>query len=359
MKPGLLFVAALVLPCAALAQAFRGTFSGAVTDAQGDGLAKLMIVATQPGAGGTSTAIAEFTGEYIIPFLSPGIYEISAEAPGFKKSIRRGITLSAGAHPIIDIRMEIGSVSDSVTVTADAPLLVLATPSVGQVITTAEVDAFPINGRTPMMLNNLALGVISTFEPGPVRPFDNGAPNSVSIGGAPASRNEVLLNGSPNAGFSNQMAYSPPSDSVTEVRVNVFEMDAAIGHSMGGSINLVTKGGTNSLHGSAYIFNQTSTLDANSFFNNAHSVARPPYHQNQYGFTVGGPLVLPKIYNGRNRVFWFYGWEGMRDSDPANSPLETGNPENFTSGPTPDEPKGDFSALLKVPRNNHHTIFDP
>jgi hypothetical protein len=359
MKLGLLFVAALVLPCAAFAQEFRGTFSGAVTDAQGAGLAKAKIVVTETQTGVKSTAVAELTGEYTIPFLSPGIYEITAEAPGFKKSVRRGITLSAGAHPIIDIRMEIGSVSDSITVTADAPLLVLANPSVGQVITTAEVDAFPINGRTPMMLDNLALGVISTFEPGPVRPFDNGAPNQVSIGGAPTRRNEVLLNGAPNAGFANDMAYSPPSDSVTEVRVNVFEMDAAIGHSMGGSINLVTKGGTNSLHGSAYIFNQTSVFDANSFFNNAHSVARPSYHQNQYGFTVGGPLVLPKIYNGRNRVFWFYGQEGMRDSDPANSPLETGNPENFTSVPTVDERKGDFSALLKVPGNNNYTIYDP
>src|SRR5260370_23852992 len=135
MKQGLLFVAALVLPCVALAQEFRGTFSGAVTDAQGAGLAKAKIVATQTETGVKSTAVAELTGEYTIPFLSPGIYEISAEAPGFKKSIRRGITLSAGAHPIIDIRMEIGSVSDSGTVTADAPRLVLANPPGGPVIT--------------------------------------------------------------------------------------------------------------------------------------------------------------------------------------------------------------------------------
>src|SRR5437764_4536755 len=101
-----------------------------------------------------------------------------AEAPGFKKFVRDGLTLSAGEHAVIDIRLEVGVVTESVEVIADAPLLVTANPSVGQVITTAEVEDIPINGRTPMMLGNLALGVVSTFEPGPVRPFDNGAPNS-------------------------------------------------------------------------------------------------------------------------------------------------------------------------------------
>src|SRR5439155_8046537 len=100
----------------------------------------------------------------------------AAEAPGFKKFVRQGLTLSAGEHPVIDIRLDVGAVSESVEVTADAPLLVTSNTSIGQVITTEEVEDFPINGRTPMMLANLALGVISTFEPGPVRPFDNGAP---------------------------------------------------------------------------------------------------------------------------------------------------------------------------------------
>jgi hypothetical protein len=163
------------------------------------------------------------------------------------------------------------------------------------------VEDLPVNGRTPMMLGNLALGVISTFEPGPVRPFDNSAPNSISIGGAPASRNEVLLNGAPNAGQTNQMAYSPPQDSVTEVRVSVFDMDSSFGHTMGGTVNLVTKGGTNSIHGTAYIFNQTSAVDANSFFINARGVGRPPYHQNQYGVNSGGPVWIPKVFNGLSR----------------------------------------------------------
>jgi hypothetical protein len=353
------FVLASLAAAALFGQEFRGTFSGSVSDTQGAAIPKVKVTVTETRTGTTAAAVSSDSGEYTIPFLTPGIYEISAEAPGFKKFVRQGLTLSAGEHPVIDVKLEVGGVNEQVTVTADAPLLVTANPSLGQVITTAEVEDFPVNGRTPMMLGNLALGVISTFEPGPVRPFDNSAPNSISIGGAPASRNEVLLNGAPNAGQTNQMAYSPPQDSVTEVRVSVFDMDSSFGHTMGGTVNLVTKGGTNSLHGTAYIFNQTSAVDANSFFNNARGVGRPPYHQNQYGVNSGGPVWIPKVFNGKNRVFWFFAWEGMRDSDPANSPLETGNPENFATVPTAAERSGDFSALLKVPGANNYTIYDP
>jgi hypothetical protein len=358
MKTSMLLASALLVGGALLAQEYRGTFSGSVTDAQGAAIPGVKVVVTETRTGTKASTVSGGTGEYTIPFLAIGTYDIAAESPGFKKFAQKGITLSAGEHPVIDIHLEVGSLTEEVTVTAEAPILVTANPSLGQVITTAEVEDIPVNGRTPMMLDNLAMGVVSTFEPGPVRPFDNSAPNSISIGGAPATHNEVLLNGAPNAGQTNQMAYSPMQDAVTEVRVNTFDMDAANGHTMGGTVNMITKGGTNSLHGSAYIYNQTSAVDANTFFNNAKSVPRPPYHQNQYGITSGGPVFVPKIFNGKNRVFWFFGWEGMRDSDPANSPLETGNPENFTSVPTAAERQGDFSTLLKL-STNAATIYDP
>ncbi len=353
------FLFALLGVAAALsAQEFRGTFSGIVTDSQGSAIPKVKITVNETRTNTKANAVSGTTGEYTIPFLAPGLYDITAEAAGFKTFNQRGMTLSAGEHPVVDIHLEVGAISESVTVTAEAPILVTSNPSLGQVITTAEVEDIPINGRTPMMLDNLALGVVSTFEPGPVRPFDNGAANSISIGGAPSSRNEVLLDGAPNAGQTNQMAYSPMSDAVTEVRVQAFDMDASSGHTMGGTVNVVTKSGTNSLHGTAYIYNQTSAVDANTFFNNRSSVPRPPYHQNQYGITSGGPVWIPKVFNGKNKVFWFFGWEGMRDSDPADSPLETGNPEDYTSVPTAAERRGDFSQFLGL-ASNATTIYDP
>ena len=339
------------------AQEFRGTFSGTVTDATGAAIPKAKIVATETQTGSKATVVSETSGAYTIPFLPPGEYDISAEAPGFKQYLRHGLKLSAGDSPVVDIRLEVGTASESVTITADVPILEASNATVGQVLSTKEVDSLPVNGRVPMMLGNLAFGVISTYEPGPVRPFDNSAPNEISIGGAPSSRNEVLLDGAPNAGQTNQMAYSPIQDAVTQVRVNLFDMDAAYGHTMGGTINVVTKSGTNSIHGAGWIYNQTSAVDANSFFNNSSSKPRPPYHQNQYGFYASGPVWIPKVFNGKNKVFWLFGYEGMRDSDPANSPLETGSPENFATVPTAAERTGDFSALLNLGTN--YTIYDP
>ena len=339
------------------AQEFRGTFSGTVTDATGSPVPKAKVVATEIGTGSKTTVYSETSGAYTIPFLPPGEYDISAELQGFKQSLRHGLKLSSGDSPVVDIRLAIGATSESVSVTADVPILETSSPTVGQVLSTKEVDALPVNGRVPMMLGNLAFGVISTYEPGPVRPFDNSAPNEISIGGAPSGRNEVLLNGAPNAGQTNQMAYSPIQDAVTEVRVNLFDMDAAYGHTMGGTINVVTKNGVNDIHGAVWIYNQTSVVDANSFFNNSSGKPRPPYHQNQYGGYASGPVYLPKVFNGKNKVFWLFGYEGMRDSDPANSPLETGSPENFATVPTAAERTGDFSALAKLGAN--YTIYDP
>src|SRR2546422_987810 len=280
------FAIVLLFSAALAAQEFRGTFSGAVTDAQGAAVGKAKIVATETRTGAKSETVSEASGAYTIPFLAPGEYAITAEAPGFKKSVRQGLTLGMGEHPVIEIRMEVGAVSEAVTVMADSPLIEAANGSVGQVITSDEVEDFPVNGRTPLMLAQLALGVISTVEPGvQVRPFDNNTPASFSLGGASAGTNELLYNGAPNAAFRNQIAYSPPQDAVMQVRVTAFEADASFGHTGGGTANQITKSGTNAFHGSVYEFFQHSDLAANQFFYNARGVPRPIYRYNQYGLS--------------------------------------------------------------------------
>jgi hypothetical protein len=229
------------------------------------------------------------------------------------------------------------------------------------VITSDEVETMPTNGGTPLMLAQLALGAIPTVEPGTqVRPFDNNTPGSFSLGGATSGTNELLYNGAPNTAFRSQLAYSPPQDAVQQVRVNVFEADSSFGHTGGGTANVITKSGTNQLHGSLYEFNQVSALAANQFFYNANGVPRPAYRYNQYGLSAGGPVWIPKIFNGKNRVFWMFAWQGLKDSDPANSPRETGSPVNFATVPTAAERQGDFSALLKANTSgNDYTIYDP
>jgi hypothetical protein len=355
-------LATIVLFCLPLlSQEYRGTFSGTITDPQQAPVAGAKVTATETQTGTKTEAVSESTGAYNLPFLAPGTYQIKVEAPGFKQFTRTGLTLSASEHPVIDIAMQVGDVSQSVTVAAESPLLIASNASVGQTVTTQEVEDLPVNGRTPIELATLAMGVINTIQPGPVRPFDNPGAN-FQMGGAPAGSNELLLDGAPDAGPSTNgtLAYSPPHEAVQEVRVNVFDTDAAYGHTNGGTVNQILKSGGNTIHGAAYEFNQQSSLDANQFYTNKAGQPTPPYHQNQYGISAGGPVLIPKVYNGKNKLFWFFAYEGLRDSDPANSPLETGNPLNFATVPTAAERTGDFSALLALNTGStNYTIYNP
>ena len=353
---GLVAACCLILSASLFSQT-QGTFSGTVTDQSGSAVPKAKVTAVEAQTGNKTETVTADSGAYTLPFLPNGTYTLTAESPGFKQAVRQGLTLDAGAHPIINMTMEVGAVTEAVTVTSDSPLITASNASIGQVITTREVENLPVNGRTPLMLDTLAMGAVSTFEPGPVRPFDQPAATQVSLGGAPVGTNESLLDGAPNAGFGNQLAYSPPQDAVIEVRVNAFESDASLGHTGGGTLNQITKSGTNDFHGSLWEFNQTSFLDANSFFTNKAGQPKPPYHYNQYGLAVGGPVWIPKVFNGKNKLFWFLTYEGLKDSDPANSPLETGNPVNYATVPTAAERNGDFSALLKI--GPQYQLYNP
>ena len=308
-------------------------------DASGAAIPGVTITILETRTGTTSETVSDSTGQYGVPFLAPGEYEVHAHLPGFKEYARKAIRLSSGDHLTIDVRLDVGDLADSVSVTADAPLVNTANSSTGQTITTRQVEELPLNGRNPMMLAQLAIGVIATGNPSLVHPFDNGAAAAWSIGGTPSQTSEILLDGSPNATWDNRLAYSPPQDSVQELRVKAFDADAAYGHTGSGTINKIMKTGTNALHGSASEFTQPASLSANSFFNNRSGLGNPPTKLNQYGFTAGGPVVIPHVVNGHNKLFWFFAGEALKDSQPNT---------NFTTVPTDAERRGDFSALLNV-----------
>lgn len=333
-----------VFPCLALSQEFRGTISGAVTDPNGAPVPGVRVSVTEVRTGTTSNTVSDETGQYSIPFLAPGQYRLDAKVTGFKAYERKGITLASGEHPVLDIHLELGEVTQTVNVTEQEPLLNIADASVGQNITTRQVEDLPLNGRTPMMLAQLSIGVIPTAQPSLVHPFDNSGAASWSIGGTPAQTSELLMDGSPDATWDGRLAYSPPQDAVQEVTVKAFDNDAAYGHTFAGTANQILKTGTNSLHGSLYEFNQPSTLDAVNFFTNKTGSAVPVTHFNQYGLTAGGPVVLPKVFNGRNKLFWFFAWENLSDAQPNNSTLSSST-SNFTTVPTAAERAGNFSAL--------------
>jgi hypothetical protein len=331
------------------AQEFRGTISGAVNDPTGAAIPGAAVTVRETHTGTISKTVSDSAGQYVVPFLLPGDYEISAKAAGFQSVTQKNVTLQAQEHPIVNLALPVGSTDTVVTVSTAPPLVDQANASVGQVISTESVADLPLNGRTPTTLTELSVGVITTAAPQIVHPFDNNAGNSWSIGGTPNQVSEVLLDGSPDLTLLGALAYAPTQDSVQEVSVRPFDTDASFGHTIGGVINQITKTGTNALHGTLYEFYQTAGLDANLYFNKRATpvVVRPNAHFHQYGGTVGGPVFIPKVFNGKDKLFFFFAYEGLRDSTPATTfvtvPTGTGTPG--TAGAT-GERAGDFSALL-------------
>ncbi len=190
--------------------------------------------------------------------------------------------------------------------------------------------------------------MLATGQPSLIHPFDSAAAAGWSIGGTPSQTNEILIDGSPDATWDGRLAYSPPTDAVQEVRVKAFDSDAGFGHTGGGTMNQVLKTGTNALHGSAWEFNQPNTLIANNFFNNKAGLGNPVTHYNQYGVTAGGPIWIPKVFDGRNKLFWFFAWEGLKDNQPNTT---------FLTVPTDAERSGDFSALLAL--GSQYQLYNP
>jgi hypothetical protein len=329
------------------AQEFRGTISGVVADSAGAVIPGATIVITESQTGTINRTVSDAAGQYVVPFLAPGDYSITVSASGFQNVTHKGITLQSQEHPIVNLALPVGEASQTVTVTGAAPLIDQANASVGQVISTESVADLPLNGRTPAVLTELSVGVISEIPPQLVHPFDNSAGNSWSIGGTPNQASEVLLDGSPDLTVIGQLAFSPSEDTVQEVSIRPFDTDASFGHTIGGVVNQITKTGTNRLHGTAYEFNQIPNLDANLYLNGRITPVPklPVTHFNQWGLTVGGPIMIPKIYDGRDKAFFFFAYEGLKDSQPVTTDLTvptTGGGLTATSG----EVNGDFYQAL-------------
>jgi len=329
-------------------QEFRSTVSGRITDPSGAAIAGAKVEAVEAGTGARSLTSSGVDGEYSLPFLPPGRYTLTAESAGFKKYVQEGVTVGTNQRIAIDIALQLGSQAESITVSADAAMLQTSTASVGQVIGEAQIAVMPMNGRTPLTLAQLSYGVTPSSDPRFTRPFDNAGPSGFSMGGGQAQTNELLLDGSPDMTRNRRVAYNPPVDAVQEIKVEAFQPDAAYGNTGGGTVNVVMKGGTNDFHGSVYEFHQNQRLKATPFFTNAANQRKPVTRFNQYGLTVGGPIWLPKVFDGRNKLFFFFGYEGIRQSEPEPT---------FSTIPTEAQRAGDFSGLLAA--GSVYTIYDP
>jgi hypothetical protein len=299
-----LAVIACLLSWSAWAQEFRATITGHVTDPAGAVVPQATVQATNVATNEIAVAKTNDQGTYTLPLLKPGTYRLTAEARGFKKYIRDNIVLNVGDVSGIDIGMEVGQASESITVTAETPVLETETADHGLVIDQKRVTELPLNARNPFMLSILSAGVNFNGNQIYQRPFDNGAIADWSVNGGLDRKNEFLLDGAPNNAQAggNNIAYVPPVDAVQEFKIQTNSYDAQYGKSAGGIVNVSLKSGTNAFHGTLYEFMRRNAFDANSFQNNAAGKPKSGHFLDQYGGSIGGPILVPKIYNGHDKI---------------------------------------------------------
>ena len=314
--------ALLVLLTAVLpAQEFRATITGRVTDASGAIIAGAKVDATNQATSQVASTVTDAAGIYTIPLLQPGTYTVTASATGFKNYLHAGIVLNTGDRTGVDIQMEVGEVQQTVTVSAETPLLETQTATLGFVVNTTDVTEIPLNGRNPYMLATLSPSVNYMGSQQFQRPFDNGAIAEWSINGGLSSKNEFLLDGAPNnaqAGGDN-LAWVTPVDSVSQFKVQTTTYDAEYGKTGGGIVNLTTKSGTDQFHGTVYDFLRRTSLDAippaDKAVGNTSGV--PVDYLNQYGFSIGGPAKLPKLQKLlHGKTFFFVNLEKYEQDNP-------------------------------------------
>jgi hypothetical protein len=291
-------------------------------------------------------------GYYTIPLLQPGSYRMVVQKQGFRSISRAPIQLSVDQIARIDLRLEVGEVTETVDVSEATPLLEPETSSLGEVIGGRKVLDLPLNGRNPLSLVALVPGVVPQGQSGQAAaatPNFNGWGN-YQISGALANASEMMWDGAPlNGGRVNTVRIVPTGDSIHEFKVQSNNFSAEFGRTAGGIVSLSTRSGTNEFHGTAYEFLRNKVLNANTFFNNARGVDTPAFTQNQFGVTAGGPVIFPGLYNGRGRTFIFGSYEGFRQS--------LGNALLFTV-PTERQRLGDFSQTLNS-AGSAVSIYDP
>jgi hypothetical protein len=372
MKRFLWFLAACVacIGIVAHAQNLRGSISGQVTDPTGAAIVGAKVTVTNTDNGAVTKTISRQEGLYNATSLLPGNYSISVTADGFKSFDRQGIVLQTQENDTINTKLEIGAASEVVTVTEAAPLIDTADASVGQVLTTEEVQDLPSDGSSALGFARIEYGVVSKGKHalGGANPVDNSTVDDFSLGGGNSASNELLLNGVPNMQDSGRTAgFSPQLDAVDAVRVDEFGANVTYGDTSGGTVNITTKSGTNNYHltiNERYQASGCSGLDGTlvsrstnhctwmsslPWLHDAGGAVPSATHFNQFGGTLGGPITIPHVFNGHNKLFFFYAYEGYIGAQPMTA--------STSSVPTPAERQGDFSALLAASSVNQ--LYNP
>lgn len=350
-------VIVLSLAFAAAAQDTRGTILGRVTDSSGANIANAEVRVANVATGVAVTAKTNDSGNYTIPYLMPGVYTVTAELSGFKKFVRDDVQVRVNDSVEVNMSLTVGDIAESVEVKAETPLLATAEASLGQVVDERRVLELPIFSGNAMEFTLLAPGTVNGTDMRLRKAPFNNAPSQFSTDGSGLFNNEFNIDGITNT-FSDsanvRVAFSPPQASIQEFKVQTSSFDASNGHTMGSVVNINSKGGTNEFHGSAWWWLRHSALDAPTIFQNRS--AKPGqrkiavYQDNRYGLSGGAPVIIPKVYNGKNRTFWQFTWEANKFGDP-NVGAST------STVPRAAWRNGDLSDLLKLGAT--YQVYDP
>jgi hypothetical protein len=327
----------------AQAQAFNASLSGSVYDKTGGVVAAATVTLSNPEKGLTQTFTTPPDGRYAFTLLPPGTYSLKVEKAGFRPYVQSGIALDAGQAATQDVSMEVGAVTQEITVTAGAAILNTESANVGTTVTQQQVLELPLDVRNVFGLVYLNASVNNSSQyqvvngPGQADTADQDY-YFLNFGGGRFGTTGVLLDGTWDVGGDwGGYVYVPSVDNTQEFSVQTNSFSAQYGWSTGNVITSVTKSGTREFHGDAWEFLRNNVFDANNYFNNAAGIPLQAFHRNQFGVTAGGPVYIPKLYEKREKTFIFGDYEGLRQSTPVTV---------TTTVPTAAMKSGNFSALL-------------
>jgi hypothetical protein len=356
----LIFLFILSVP--ALGQSPQGTITGAISDAQGALVPNATVTAVQAGTNQKFTAVSSSDGVYAIPSLPVGEYELTVTAPGFSTFKQSKVTLEVGQRLRVDVTLQVGDVNNTVTVTSEVSRVQTEASSLGTTVERERIQNLPLNGRHVFNLVKLIPGVQPRFKGSDgFAEVDNQNFSQISFNGGSVYSNQVFLDGGANTvPVHNEISVVPMVDTVQEFKVQTNSLAAEFGQTSGGVVSVVTRGGTNQFHGSLYEFFRNDALDArNAFLTERDPITgrdKPILRYNQYGGTLGGPIILPRfgeggpgLYKGKDKTFFFVGYERWN--------YRTAN-INRSTVPTLLERNGDFSNT-RDGQGRLITIYDP
>src|ERR1700686_2644774 len=282
--------AVFFLAIGAFAQVQNGQFEGTITDPSGASIANAKVTVSSGSTGLNLSATTNASGNYVVKEVPPGTYKVEVEAPGFKKIENNGVTANAGTISRVDLKLQLGKASETVEVTGEAAAVNTEDSKLATTVSSTQIANLPLNGRNVYDLMQMAAGAVNVaggdFEKGH-KPVSNGIRENF---------NGFLINGINNKDLSGGVTNTPIEDTVQEFQQLTLNNSAQYGSSAGSINNLVTKQGTNAMHGSGWYYGRNDALDANDFFDNKGGNRRPLVRFSQYGGTLGGALIKDKLF---------------------------------------------------------------